>query len=123
MAHESILIVDDQPVHATLIRKVLAQEGYQISLAANAPEALQAVRNHKPVLILMDIHLPGMGGMELARFLKSNQESRHIKIVAISAYASTKDEAERTAADCDGYIAKPIDTRTFAGSVREILDR
>ena len=64
MPHESILIVDDQPVDAKLIQRVLDDEGYRVTIAANAPEALQGVKDSKPDLILMDIHLPGMGGME-----------------------------------------------------------
>jgi two-component system cell cycle response regulator DivK len=123
MPHESILIVDDQPVDAKLIQRVLDDEGYEVTIAANAPEALQGVKDSKPDLILMDIHLPGMGGIELTKFLKSNPESWHIKIIAISAYASTEDQQRAITTVCDGYIAKPIDIRTFASSIREYLNK
>lgn len=123
MAHESILVVDDQPVSIKLMRLMLEGEGYQVLVAANATEALQAVQASKPDLILMDIHLPSLDGLALTKLLRSDMESRHIKIVAISAYASTEDDMRITAAGCDGFIPKPIDTRTLAASIREYLDK
>lgn len=123
MAHESILVVDDQPTSIKLIQSTLAGEGYQMLVAANATEALQAVQDSRPDLILMDICLPGLDGLALTKLLKSNPESRHIKIVAISAYASPGDNERITAAGCDGYIPKPINTRTLAASIREYLDK
>ena len=123
MAHESILVVDDQPISIKLTRLILEGEGYQVLVAANATEALQVVQDSKLDLILMDIHLPSMDGLALTKLLRSDQESRHIKIVAISAYASTEDDERITAAGCDGFIPKPIDTRTLAASIREYLDK
>ena len=123
MAHESILVVDDQPVSIKLMRLMLESEGYQVLVAANATEALQAVKASKPDLILMDIHLPSLDGLALTKLLRSDMESRHIKIVAISAYASTEDDMRITASGCDGFIPKPIDTRTLAASIREYLDK
>lgn len=123
MAHESILVVDDQPASIKLIQLILAGEGYQVLVAANATEALQAVQDSKPDLILMDIHLPSLDGLALTKLLRSDPESRHIKIVAISAYALTEDDERITAAGCDGFIPKPIDTRTLAASIREYLDK
>jgi len=123
MARESILVVDDQPTSIKLIQSILAGEGYQMLVAANATEALQAIQTSRPDLILMDICLPGLDGLALTKLLKSNLESRHIKIVAISAYASPGDDERITAAGCDGYIPKPINTRTLATSIREYLDK
>ncbi|MGH7854884.1 MAG: response regulator [Candidatus Binatia bacterium] len=123
MADESILIVDDQPIHIKLIEVVLTGEGYHLAVAANATEALEAVQKSTPDLILLDIHLPGMGGLELARLLKSTSVSRYIKIVAMSAYTSGEDEDRIIAAGCDGYITKPIDSRTFPQSIREYLNK
>lgn len=123
MAHESILVVDDQPTSIKLIQSILAGEGYQMLVAVNATEALQAVQDSRPDLILMDICLPGLDGLALTKLLKSNPESRHIKVVAISAYASPGDDERFTAVGCDGYLAKPINTRTFANSIREYLDK
>ena len=123
MAHESILVVDDQPASTKLIQSILAGEGYQVLVAANATEALQALQNSMPDLILMDIHLPGLDGSALMRLLKSHPESRHIKIVAISAYASKEDDERIISAGCDGFIPKPVDTRTLAASIREYFDK
>ncbi len=123
MAHESISVVDDQPVSIKLMQLMLEREGYQVLVAANATEALQAVQASKPDLILMDIHLPSLDGLALTKLLRSDMVSRHIKIVAISAYASTEDDKRIIAAGCDGFIPKPIDTRTLAASIREYLDK
>lgn len=123
MAHESILVVDDQSTSIKLIQSILAGEGYQMLVAVNATEALQAVQDSRPDLILMDICLPGLDGLALTKLLKSNPESRHIKVVAISAYASPGDDERFIAVGCDGYLAKPINTRTFANSIREYLDK
>ena len=123
MAHESISVVDDQPVSIKLMQLMLEREGYQVLVAANATEALQAVQASKPDLILMDIHLPSLDGLALTKLLRSDMVSRHIKIVAISAYASTEDAKRIIAAGCDGFIPKPIDTRTLAASIREYLDK
>ena len=123
MAHESISVVDDQPVSIKLMQLMLEREGYQVLVAANATVALHAVQASKPDLILMDIHLPSLDGLALTKLLRSDMVSRHIKIVAISAYASTEDDKRIIAAGCDGFIPKPIDTRTLAASIREHLDK
>ena len=123
LAHESILVVDDQPLSIKLMQLILEGEGYHVLVAANATEALQAVRDSKPDLILMDIHLPSLDGLALTKLLRSDQESRHIKIVAISAYASAEDDKRIAAAGCAGFIPKPIDARTLAASIREYLDK
>ena len=75
LAHESILVVDDQPLSIKLMQLILEGEGYHVRVAANATEALQAVRDAKPDLILMDIHLPSLDGLALTRLLRSDQES------------------------------------------------
>jgi two-component system, cell cycle response regulator DivK len=122
MANESILVVDDQPMTIKLIQSILAGEGYQVRVAANATEALQAIQTSEPNLILMDIHLPGLDGLALTKLLRSNPELRHVKIIAISAYSLTENDERITAAGCDGFIPKPIDTRALAFSIRKYLD-
>ena len=122
MANESILVVDDQPLTIKLIQSILAGEGYQVRVAANATEALQAIQSSEPNLILMDIHLPGLDGLALTKLLRSNPELRHVKIIAISAYSLTENDERIAAAGCDGFIPKPIDTRALASSIRKYLD-
>jgi CheY-like chemotaxis protein len=110
MAGEKILIVDDNPQNLKLARVLLASEGYEIRCACDAKEALAVLESFAPRMILMDIQLPGMDGLELTRRLKADPARSQILIVALTAYAMKGDEAKALAAGCDGYVAKPIDT-------------
>jgi two-component system, cell cycle response regulator DivK len=121
MTGEAILIVDDNPVNLKLARVVLTAEGYDVHTAADAEEALDVLRQLKPRLILMDIQLPGMDGLELTRRLKADPRMGGVIIVGLTAYAMKGDEAKARAAGCDGYIPKPIDTRRFPGQVAAFL--
>ena len=121
MAEKTILIVDDNPVNMKLIRVLLAGEGYDVRTAADAQEALQILQELHPHLILMDIQLPGMDGLELTRILKSDPLTRDIKIIGLNAYAMKGDEERIIAAGCDGYVLKPIDTRTLPTLIAEYL--
>jgi CheY-like chemotaxis protein len=113
MAHESILIVDDNLVNMKLIRVLLVGEGYDVRTAADAQQALTILAERHPHLILMDIQLPGIDGLELTRRLKSDPATEDILILGLTAYAMKGDEERILAAGCDGYIPKPIDTRTL----------
>lgn len=118
-----ILIVDDNVTNLKLASDLLAFEGYQI-LKANGSESAQAIiRDTPPDLILMDIALPGMDGLTLTRQLKTDEATRHIVIVALTAFAMKGDDARAREAGCDGYITKPIDTRTLPGAVAGYLKR
>lgn len=121
MADGSILIVDDNQMNLKLVCLVLQMEGYQVRTAADAEEALEVLANRRPELILMDIQLPGMDGLELTRRLKANPGTRGIVIIAITAYAMKGDEQKALDAGCDGYITKPIDTRSLPGVVARHL--
>ncbi|HEV8577954.1 MAG TPA: response regulator [Thermoanaerobaculia bacterium] len=121
MAGETILIVDDNPANLKLARVVLTSQGYDVHTAADAEEALDALRSFTPRLILMDIQLPGMDGLELTRRLKADPDLRGMVIVGLTAYAMKGDEDRVLAAGCDGYIAKPIDTRRFPEQIAEYL--
>lgn len=124
MAGESVLIVDDHPVNLKLARVALASEGFAVRTAADAEEALAVLREFKPDVILMDIQLPGMDGLELTRQLKAAPETRGIVILGLTAYAMKGDEERILAAGCDGYIAKPIDTRAISGVIaRHLAER
>ena len=123
MAGESILIVDDTPVNLKLTRILLVNEGYKVMTAASAEEALELLRGYHPKLILADIQLPGMDGLELTRRIKKNEETRDITVVALTAFAMKGDEQKAVEAGCDGYITKPIDTRSLGARIREHLNR
>ena len=115
MAGEPILIVDDNALNLKLIRVLLTGHGYDVRAAADAEEALVVLQTFRPALILMDLQLPGMDGLELTRRLKADPARRQIVILALTAYAMKGDEQKARDAGCDGYIAKPIDTRTLPG--------
>lgn len=122
MAGEPILIVDDNAVNLKLVRVLLGKEGYETRTASDATEALAVLETFKPRLILMDLQLPGMDGLQLTRQLKADARTREILIVALTAYAMKGDEEKSRDAGCDGYITKPIDTRTMPAILRGFLD-
>src|SRR5271157_3765324 len=121
MAGEPILIVDDTPVNLKLTRILLVNEGYRALTAASAEEALELLRSYRPRLILADIQLPGMDGLEMTRRIKHDEATRGIAVVALTAFAMKGDEQKAMDAGCDGYITKPIDTRTLGETIRQLL--
>ena len=117
MAGERILVVDDNPANLRLLRLLLAAESYEVRTADGAEEAITILEDFRPRLILMDLQMPGMNGFELTRWLKADAETRDIIIVALTAYAMKGDEEKAREAGCDGYVSKPIDTRTLPALV------
>ena len=118
---ERVLIVDDNAQNLKLARVILAAAGYEIRTAKDAEEALETLATFSPALILMDLQLPGMDGLELTRHLKGDPARRHIRIMALTAYAMKGDEEKARAAGCDGYVAKPIDTDALPRLVAELI--
>lgn len=118
-----ILIVDDNSTNLKLVSEVLEFEGYLVEGAEDAERAQEMLRRSVPDLILMDIALPGMDGLTLTRKLKADERTRHIRILALTAFAMKGDEQKAREAGCDGYITKPIDTRNLPLQVAEILQR
>ena len=121
MEGTSILIVDDNTQNLKLARVVLANEGFDVYTASNAEDALQLLRTVTPRLILMDIQLPGMDGLELTRRLKADPATRPIRVIALTAYAMKGDDEKAFAAGCDGYITKPIDVERLPVVVSSYL--
>jgi CheY-like chemotaxis protein len=115
--------VDDNPANLKLARVLLSKEGFEVRTAVDAEGALEAVRKERPRLILMDLQLPGMDGLELTRRLKADPATRDILILAFTAYAMKGDEEKARASGCDGYITKPIDTQTFPSVVAGYLSK
>ena len=113
MAGERLLVVDDNPANLRLLRLLLAGEAYEVRTANGAEEALEVLKEFRPRLILMDLQMPGMNGFDLTRRLKADEATRDILIVALTAYAMKGDEEKAREAGCDGYVSKPIDTRTL----------
>ncbi len=123
MKETRILIVDDNCANLKLAADVLEWSGYQSTQAVDAEQALARIREAPPDLILLDIALPGMDGLTLARQLKAADATKHIRIIALTAFAMKGDEQKALAAGCDGYIAKPFDTRHLAHQVYQCLAR
>ena len=114
---KTVLIVEDNHMNSRLAEFVLERDGFAVRIAATAEEAIKSVRNEKPDLILMDIQLPGMDGLEATRILKNDDDTADVPIVAITAHAMRGDEERIKAAGCEGYIAKPINTWKLAETV------
>lgn len=116
-----VLVVDDNAMNVDLVSFVLVGAGFAVETAADAGQALTSIALAPPDLILMDIQMPGMNGVDLTRRLKADPATRHIRVVAFTAYAMKGDEARLRAAGCDGYLSKPIEVATFAAKVASFL--
>jgi len=123
MANETILVVDDAPVNLKLTDILLRKEGYKVHSATDAEQALSLLRTFHPDLMLVDIQLPGMDGLELTRRIKQNHLTRNIVCVALTACAMKGDDERAYQAGFDGYITKPIETLTLGKRVREYLEK
>jgi CheY-like chemotaxis protein len=116
-----ILIVDDNPANLRLMTFLLQGNGYDVRGAGDAPTALLALTEHRPDLIIMDLQLPHTDGLQLTRQIKSDPRTAGIIIVAVTAHAMSGDEARARNAGCDGYVAKPIDVRSFPATIAQHL--
>ncbi|MGA2480079.1 MAG: response regulator [Spirochaetia bacterium] len=112
-----VLIVEDNPLNLELARDLLEAAGFEVISAKTAKEGLEQIRLHLPDLVLLDIALPDMDGLEAVRRIKADPVLAAIPVVALSAHAMTRDRDLALKAGCDGYITKPIDTRKFAPEV------
>ena len=117
-----VVVVEDNARSRRLVRDLLELNGFRTVEAESAEEGLEAVRSQDPCLVLLDIQLPGMDGEAALRALRADPSTAALPVVAVTAYAMRGDEERLLAAGFDGYLAKPIDTRTFVGSLVEVLD-
>ena len=123
MANELIVLIEDNERNRKLARDVLTHQGYRVADAESAEDGLALVARERPSLILMDIHLPGIDGIEALRRLRADEATRTIPVIAVTASAMTHDRHKILAAGFDGYQSKPISVRPFLAAVREALDR
>jgi CheY-like chemotaxis protein len=121
MTMATILIIEDNPANMELATDLLEPLGYVVLPAETAEEGIQRATHELPDLILMDVALPGMDGLSATQRLKGDPRTSRIPIVALTAHAMCGDEGRMLAAGCDGYITKPIDTRTFPATVTRYL--
>ena len=123
MAGEKVLLVEDNEVNRRLAEFLLRSAGYQVVEAATAQEAFEILKTDRPDLILMDVQLPGMDGLEATKKIKENPATRDIPVVAITSYAMKGDREKALAAGCVGYISKPIDKATFAQQIATYIGK
>ena len=121
MAGEPILVVDDNPANLKLARVLLLAEGFEVRTAQDAEQALATLQTFTPRLILMDVQLPGMDGLELTRQLKADPQWRGVVIVALTAYAMKGDEERIREGGCEAYISKPISVAHFLDTIRRFI--
>lgn len=117
MAGKNILIVEDNLVNRRLAEFLLRSQGYTVLQATTAQEAFEVLKTERTDLILMDVQLPGMDGLEATRKLKEQPTTADIPVVAVTSYAMKGDREKALAAGCVGYITKPIDKNTFVQDV------
>ncbi|MFC1914055.1 response regulator [Chloroflexota bacterium] len=118
-----ILIVEDSPQNMRLIEMTLRAGGYTLLKAADGLEALEIANREHPDLIVMDIQLPRMGGLEVTKQLRQMAEFKNVPIIAVTAYAMKGDMERFTEAGCDAYVSKPINTRALPGIIAEMLQK
>jgi two-component system, cell cycle response regulator len=116
-----ILVIEDNPTNLQLVVYLLHAFGHEVSGAREGAEGIEMARQHKPDLILLDIHMPKMDGYEVARRLREDPDCCRIPIVAVTALAMVGDREKLLTSGFDGYISKPIEPETFSGKVQEYL--
>src|SRR5271170_5557478 len=121
MNGHKILIIEDNMLNLELATDLLEVNGFVVNSAATAEDGLRMAREILPNLVLMDLGLPGMDGLCATKNLKANPATRHLTVVGLTAHAMKGDEAIALDAGCDGYLTKPIDTRTFTETITRFI--
>ena len=119
--HKTVLVVDDAPLNRKLIRTILGMRKIRVLEAQDAEQAFELIRQQAPDLILMDVQLPGLNGLEATRMLKSNPATRDIPVVILSAGSVGEDDEELRKAGCAGLILKPFGAEYFLKTVSSLL--
>ncbi|MBW2332642.1 MAG: response regulator [Deltaproteobacteria bacterium] len=118
-----ILILENDPKNLKLVTVILQVSGYATLQATDGKQGVELARKEKPDLILMDIRIPVMDGLEATKLLKNDGATRDIPVIALTAYAMKGDEEKMRAAGCDGYITKPIDIKGFLKKISEVISK
>ncbi len=118
-----ILVVEDNDLNRKLFCDVLKSQGYAVEPVADGHEALPRAREFVPNLIIMDIHLADISGVELIEQAKADATLRHIPILAVTAYAGKGDEERIRDAGAEGYLAKPVSIGPFMAAVRDLIEK
>lgn len=118
---KTVMIVEDNELNMKLFNDLLEAHGYATLKTANGVEAIELARAHKPDLILMDIQLPEVSGLDVTRWIKEDENLRHIPVIAITAFAMKGDEERIREGGCEAYLSKPISVAKFLATVRTYL--
>jgi CheY-like chemotaxis protein len=121
MGNETIQVIEDNELNMKLVKSLLKIGKYSVLAAEDAESGIQLAREKQPDLILMDIQLPGMDGLTATGILKADSATKDILIIALTSHAMEGDDKRALDAGCDGYIAKPIDTRNFLATISQYL--
>ncbi len=119
--NKRILVVEDNPLNLKLLIDLLDAHGYETISTGDGLEAIHIARESRPDLILMDLQLPDVSGLEVTRWLKEDERTKKIPIIAVTAFAMSGDERRALGSGCDGYVAKPIMVRDFLEMVAAFL--
>lgn len=121
-SRNKVLVVEDNLLNMELVTDLLVANGHIVCQARTAEEGLRLAQETLPDIILMDLSLPGMDGLAATRALRANPATGHLPVIALTAHAMKGDEESALNAGCDGYVAKPIDTRTFPAQVMNFIE-
>ena len=121
LAQKSVLIVEDNELNMKLFNDLLVAHGYRVIQTRNGFDALELARKQRPDLVLMDIQLPEVSGLEVTKWLKDDETLRHIPVIAVTAFAMKGDEDRIRSGGCEAYISKPISVMTFLETVRRFI--
>lgn len=118
---KTVMIVEDNELNMKLFRDLIEAHGYETVRTRNGLEAMDLARIHRPDLILMDIQLPEVSGLEVTKWLKQDDELQHIPIIAVTAFAMKGDEERIRQGGCEAYISKPISVPRFVETIKSYL--
>ena len=117
MENKTILVIEDDEMNMKLVKILLRIGKYNILEAIDAESGIRLVREKRPDLVLMDIQLPGMDGLTAVRIIKKDADLKDMPVMALTAYAMQGDQEKALEAGCEGYLSKPIDTRSFLKTI------
>ncbi len=118
---KTILIVEDNELNMKLFRDLLEAQGYNVLQTRDGMQALDIARRERPDLIVMDIQLPQVSGLEVTKWIKADDDLKHIPVVAVTAFAMKGDEEKIRDGGCEAYVAKPISVKSFLATIEGLL--
>jgi len=118
---KKVLVVDDNSANIRLVRFILEKKGFEVIEAGNGINGIELALGEKPDLLLLDIQLPDIDGLEVAKRIRASEAGGNLPIIALTSYAMTGDKEKTLAAGCNGYMTKPIDVKAFIAEVEKYL--